>query len=204
MRRVKPDAIPEDVVTRILDAAIRAPTGGNAQSWKFVMVDDRDRIAKLAPVYKDAIDQLWKAVYAQKIEAARADPDDPEHAQWLRIFRSAQWLADHFADLPLLLFGFGDTGSVYPALWSAQLAARAEGVGSALTSVLGFFHRDDALAVLGTTVEESGPLVGCVTFGYPLGRWGVATRRPISEVMYRNQWGAPLGLDVPAPLWPAT
>lgn len=201
MRRVKPDPIPDDVVARILDAAIRAPSGGNAQSWKFVVVDDRDQIAKLAPVYKDAMDQLWKVVYAQQIEAALADPDDPEHAQWLRIFRSASWLSDNFAQVPLLLFGFGDAGSVYPALWSAQLAARAEGVGSALTSVLGFFNRDDALAVLGTTAEESGQLLGCITFGYPLGRWGVAARNPISEVMFRNRWGNPLGIDVPAPLW---
>ena len=203
MRRVKPDPIPDDVVARILDAAIRAPSGGNAQSWKFVVVDDRDQIAKLAPVYKDAMDQLWKVVYAQQIEAALADPDDPEHAQWLRIFRSASWLSDNFAQVPLLLFGFGDAGSVYPALWSAQLAARAEGVGSALTSVLGFFNRDDALAVLGTTAEESGQLLGCITFGYPLGRWGVAARNPIGEVMFRNRWGNPLGIDVPAPLWPS-
>jgi nitroreductase len=202
MRRVKPDPIPDDVVARILDAAIRAPSGGNAQSWKFVVVDDRDQIAKLAPVYKDAMDQLWKVVYAQQIEAALADPDDPEHAQWLRIYRSASWLSDNFAQVPLLFFGFGDAGSVYPALWSAQLAARAEGVGSALTSVLGFFNRDDALAILGTTAEESGQLLGCITFGYPLGRWGLAARNPIGEVMFRNRWGNPLGIDVPEPLWP--
>lgn len=202
MRRVKPDPIPEAVVARILDAAIRAPSGGNAQSWKFVVVDDREQIARLAPVYKDAIDQLWKGVYGKQIEAAQADPADPENAQWLRIYRSAQWLADHFGEVPLLLFGFGDAGSVYPALWSAQLAATAEGVGSALTSVLGFFNRDDALAVLGTTADQSGPLLGCVTFGYPLGRWGVAARRPINDVMFRNKWGTPLGIDASAPLWP--
>lgn len=201
MRRVKPDPIPEDVVARILDAAIRAPSGGNAQSWKFVVVDDRDQIAKLAPVYGDAMDQIWKLVYAQQIEAATAAPDEPEHAQWLRIYRSACWLSDHFAEVPLLVFGFGDAGSVYPALWSAQLAARAEGVGSAFTSALAFFNRDDALAVLGTTAEEAGPMQGCITFGYPLGRWGVAARNPIGDVMFRNRWGNPLGIDVPDPLW---
>lgn len=201
MRRVKPDPIPADIVARILDAAIHAPSGGNAQTWKFVVVDDRNVISRLAPVYKDAIDQLWKTAYAQQIATTQSAPEDPENAQWLRIFASAQWLADHFADVPLLLFGFGDAGSVYPALWSAQLAARAEGIGSALTSVLGFFNRDDALAVLGTTAEQSGALLGCITFGYPLGRWGVAARKPISDVMFRNQWGAPL--DVPAPGLPS-
>lgn len=202
MRRVKPHPIPEAVVARILDAAIHAPSGGNAQSWKFIVVDDRDQIARLAPVYDDAMDQLWKGLYAPQIERARQDPDDPENAQWLRVHKSASWLAEHFGEIPLLLFGFGDGGSVYPALWSAQLAATAEGVGSALTSVLGFLNRDEALAVLGTSVEESGPLVGCVTFGYPLGRWGVAARNPIGQVMFRNTWGTPLGIDVPGPLWP--
>jgi nitroreductase len=204
MRRVKPDPIPEPIVARILDAAIRAPSGGNAQSWKFVVIDDREQIARLAPLYQDAMDQVWKLVYAQQLEAALADPDDPEHASWLRVYRSACWLADNFAQVPLLLLGFGDAGSVYPALWSAQLAARAEGVGSAFTSVLGFFNRDATLALLGTTAEEAGPLQGCITFGYPLGRWGVAARNPIGEVMFRNRWGNPLGIDVPDALWPDT
>ena len=202
MRRVKPDAIPEDVIARILDATVRAPSGGNAQTWRFVVVDDRDQIAALGPIYRGAMEQLWATLYAPQIEAAQADPEDPEHAQWLRVYRSASWLMNHFGEVPLLLFGFGDAGSVYPAMWSAQLAARVEGVGSAFTSVLGFLARDETLAVLGTTAEEAGPLQGCVTFGYPLGTWGLAVRTPIDQVMFRNRWGTPLGIDGSAPRWP--
>ena len=202
MRRVKPDPIPEDVIARILDAAIRAPSGGNAQSWKFVVVDDRDQIAKLAPIYQDAMAQLWASFYKERIDAAMADPDDPEYAQWLKVYRSASWLQENFAQVPLVLFGFGGAGDVYPALWSSQLAARAEGVGSAFTSVLSFLNRDEVLAVLGTTAEESGQLLGCITFGYPLGRWGIAKRTPVNDVMFRNRWGNPLGMDVGAALWP--
>ena len=59
----------------------------------------------------------------------------------LKVQRSAQWLADHFEEVPLFLFGFVQAdptgGSIFPAVWSAQLAARAEGVGSSLTAVLG-------------------------------------------------------------------
>ncbi|HYK27597.1 MAG TPA: nitroreductase family protein, partial [Streptosporangiaceae bacterium] len=55
MRRVKPDPIPEAVQARILDAAIRAPSGGNAQSWRFLLVDDPDIKAKLGPLYRDSI-----------------------------------------------------------------------------------------------------------------------------------------------------
>jgi nitroreductase len=202
MRRVSPDPIPEAVIARILDAAIRAPSGGNAQNWAFLVVDDRAVIGRVGAIYQDAMAQLWKAVYAQQILDAEADPDEPENAQWLRVYRSAQWLADHLGEVPLLVCGFGDAGSVYPALWSAQLAARAEGVGSAFTSALAYFNRDETLGALGVPAEGAPPFQAMITFGYPRGRWGVAARKPIGEVMFRNQWGAPLGIDVDEPLWP--
>ena len=86
-------------------------------------------------------------------------------------------------------------------MWSAQLAERVEGVGSAFTSVLGFLAPDETCAVLGTTREEAGALQGCVTFGYPLGKWGLAVRTPIDQVMYRNRWGTPLGIDGSTARW---
>ena len=87
-------------------------------------------------------------------------------------------------------------------MWSAQLAARAEGVGSALTSVLGVFHGPEALDILGVPAGHGWAMACCVSFGYPTGRWGVAVRRPAPEVAYRNAWGEDLGLDIPGPLWP--
>jgi nitroreductase len=87
-------------------------------------------------------------------------------------------------------------------VWSAQLAARAEGVGSALTSVMNIFHRDEMLAALGVPSGAGWAPACCVTFGYPTGRWGRAERRPAHEVSYRNRWGEPLDFEVPKPLWP--
>ena len=78
MRRVKPDPIPMDVQARILDAAVRAPSGGNSQGWRFLLVDDRDIITQLAPLYRDSVDKLWSLVYADRVEAAKANPDAPE------------------------------------------------------------------------------------------------------------------------------
>src|SRR5690606_38222151 len=126
MRRVKPDPIPEDVQAAILDAAIRAPSGGNSQAWRFLLVDDPDVKARLGPLYRDSIGQLWKSVYADRIGDAEAAPEDPENAQMLRVVRSAQHLADHFEEVPLYLFAFvrqdPTGGSIYPAVWSAMLA----------------------------------------------------------------------------------
>jgi nitroreductase len=207
MRRVRPDPIPLDVQARILDAAIRAPSGGNTQDWRFLLVDDPDVKAKLAPLYRDSIDQLWKTIYAQRIADAEANPDDAESVQMMRVIRSAQHLADHFEDVPLYLFGFvrmdPSGGSIFPAVWSAQLAARAEGVGSALTSVLGVFHGPETLEILGAPTDEHWVMACCVSFGYPTGRWGVAARRPVHEVSFRNRWGNDAGFEVPEPLWSA-
>jgi nitroreductase len=206
MRRVRPDPVPSEVQMRILDAAIRAPSGGNTQNWRFLLVDDPAIRAQIGALYRDSMDQLWKTFYAPRIAAAVADPDDPVSVQTLRMQRSAQHLADHFDDVPLLLFGFaqGDAsgGSIFPAIWSAQLAARAEGVGSALTSVLGAFHRNETMAVLGAPTDGSWTMACCVTFGYPLGRWGVAPRAPAHDVTFHNQWGSPPAFTVPQPLWP--
>ncbi|MEI8000936.1 MAG: nitroreductase family protein [Actinomycetes bacterium] len=205
MRRVRPDPIPEDVQQRILDAAIRAPSGGNSQTWRFLLVDDHDVMARLAPIYQRCIQQVWDLVYAERLDAARADPDDPEHAQMLRVQRSAQHLADHFAEYPLMLFSFaqGDPtgGSIHPSTWSAMLAARAEGVGSSWT-VAFVFELDAVLEILGVPKEEGWIFASCVTFGYPTGRWGVAPRIPVHEVSYRNRWGTPVGFEIPEPLWP--
>ena len=129
MRRVTPDPIPLDVQQRILDAAVRAPSGGNTQNWRFLLVDDRKLIEKLAPIYARCIDQLWSTMYKERIAQAEADPQAPSSISDLKMVRSAQHLADHFGSVPLLLFAFvqGDTsgGSIFPAVWSAQLAARS-------------------------------------------------------------------------------
>lgn len=205
MRRVRTDPVPEEVQASILDAAIRAPTGGNAQNWRFLMVDDPAVVDRVAPLYKAGIDALWESIYAERVAWAAEDPSDPERAQFLRVQRSAVWAAEHFDRYPLLLFGFAQHdptgGSIYPALWSAQLAARAHGVGSTLTVVL-MFHDAEVKEILGVPADEGWNQAGCVLMGYPTGTWGVADRRPVDQVSYRNRWGEPLAFDVPEPLWP--
>ena len=205
MRRVKPDSVPESVQARILDAAVRAPSGGNSQDWRFLLVDDPDLRRQLATIYADCLSRLWSGPYKEVIAAAEADPTSESGRQFFRTRASAQYLADHFAEVPLLLFAFvrNDTsgGSIYPAVWNAMLAARAEGVGSALTSVMAF-RAGDVLELLAVPRDKGWLMTCCVTFGYPRGRWGVAPRRPAHEVSYRNRWGTPVGFEIPEPLWP--
>jgi nitroreductase len=207
MRRVTADPIPDDVQQRILDAAIRAPSGGNTQNWRFLLVDDPGVRGQLGPIYRRCLGMLWETIYKDRLASMEAAPDDDESVQMRRVVHSAQWLADNFEVYPLLLFGFVQFdptgGSIYPSIWSAMLAARAEGVGSALTSVL-LFENDAVLDILGVPKDEGWIMACMATFGYPTGRWGVAARRPVHEVSYRNRWGAPVGFEVNEPLWVAT
>jgi nitroreductase len=206
MRRVRPDPIPADVQARLLDAAIRAPSGGNAQNWRFLLVDDPEVKAGLGPLYRECLAQLWATGYADRLARARANPADPASVSMLKVQASAQHLADHFEQVPLYLFAFTRNdrsgGSIFPAVWSAQLAARAEGVGSALTTVLAY-RRQQTLEILGVPADDGWEMSCCVSFGYPTGRWGIAPRRPAHEVAYRNRWGADLGAPIPDPLWKA-
>ena len=205
MRRVKPDPIPMDVQARIMDAAVRAPSGGNTQNWRFLLGDDPEVKAKLGPIYRQAMSVLWGSYYKDRIDAAHDAPELEESKSMLRVQKSAQWLADNFEMVPLYMFGFAQHdpsgSSVYPALWNAQLAARAEGVGTSLTQVL-VFHNDEVLDILGVPKDEGWNMLGCVSLGYPTGKWGVATRQPAHDVSFRNQWGEDVGFRDDEPLWP--
>lgn len=187
MRRLRPDPIPLDIQARILDAAIRAPSEPDAR--RFLLVDD--------PELKRQLAALYLAVWEDFVDPATIPPP------FQRVFRSGDHLARHFAEVPLLLVGFGRTtgspaGSVFPALQNAMLAARAEGVGSTLTMFLNS-RQDEVLALL--EVPEGWRMVACVPLGYPTGRWGIAPRRPADTVTFRNRWGDPPGFEAPAPLW---
>ena len=204
MRRLRPDPVPYDVQARILDAAIRAPSPSNTQRWRFLLVDDLLIKQQLAPIYQANAARLF-ARYSALDDAA--DPSDPAIITRSRVRGSAEHLAAHWAEVPLFLFGFARDdpagNSVIPALWSTMLAARAEGVGSTYTTILG--HGDSVgavFAILGVPHDERWTMTACIAMGYPTGRWGIAARAPVDEVAARNRWDGPLGFSVPEPLWP--
>lgn len=196
MRRLKPDPIPYDVQARILDAAIRAPHTG--EGWRFVLVDDPAIRAQLGPLYRKAAEQL-QAAFGVDFSAMAADD-----SQLGKTVRSAQYLERHFDEVPLLLFGFSQTGAsgVLPALQNAMLAARAEGIGSTMTTILAAYCKDEVHELLGVPKDAGWSLQAVIPMGYPKGRWGLARRdKPVHEVAARNGWDGDLGFTVPEPLW---
>ena len=197
MRRLKPDPIPHDVQARILDAAIHAPNID--QGWRFLLVDDAEIKSQLAPLYLQAFERRVGVPLEALADMLKAD------AAMERTARSGVHLAHHFAEVPLLLIGFGRTregSGIYPALWSAMLAARAEGIGSTLTGVLQAFFADEVFDIFGVPKDAGWYMHGVIAMGYPLGKWGVGARKPVHEVAARNTWQGELGFTVTEPLWP--
>ncbi len=197
MRRLKPDPVPHEVQARILDAAIRAPHIG--EGWRFLLVDDREKMAQLAELYRQAWARLVEQFGINFEELEQADTPAGRAA------RSGAHLARNFEDVPLLLIGFSRTregSGIYPALWGAMLAARAQGIGSTMTTILQSFVAAEVMDLLGVPKDAGWFMHGTIPMGYPRGKWGLARRKPVHEVAARNSWQGDLGFTVPTPLWP--
>src|SRR2546421_3375253 len=155
IRRLKPDAVPDELVTRILDAAIRAPSGGNAQGWAFLVVRDPDFRRRLGAIYRKASD-IAAAIYA-----ARGRPPHLTEGQFTHMMTAGAHLWEHMGDAPVLLIpcahrpalparealppeiaarwadevAYADRirgASIYPAVQNIILACRALGLGTVI------------------------------------------------------------------------
>lgn len=201
MRRTTTEPVPQEVVAAMLDAAVRAPSGSNAQNWRFLVVTDQGVKDRLGPLYRESWVELNSTIYAGNRERAQ----ETGHAQVLRMYASSDWLAENFERIPLWLLAFSRndrTGaSIYPAVWNAMLAARGHGVGTCLTTILGLFRQREAFEVLDVPDDKGWTLSAAVSVGYPTGRWGLAKRRPAHEVAYADRWGNDLGFTIDEPLW---
>jgi nitroreductase len=206
MRHMKPDPIPMESQCRILDAAIRAPNGGNTQRWHFVVVDDRRLKARIVDLYRASRDREYADMTADRLGGAVHENGRRRADSLRRLKTSGDYFVEHFTDIPMLVFVFAvdDHGgaNIYPAIWSALLAARAEGIGGVLTTVLRYAE-DTVCQLLEVPCEEGWRMTAMLAFGYPLGRWAVAAdRRHVHEVSSRNRWGDGFGAQVLKPLWP--
>ena len=180
IRRLKPDPIPESHLRDILEAATRAPSGGNSQPWHFVVVTDGDLRAEFAPLYREA----W---WAKRKDSGYFGPEDipPE-------YKAAMGLADRIGEVPVVVLlcatakGAGPMGSVIPAAQNLLLAARALGIGGTITTLHPQVEeRVHELFRIPDTVQ----IVYCLPLGYPRGRFGPARRKPLSEVCSSDVWG---------------
>ena len=146
MRRLRPDPIPLDTQARILDAAVRAPNGGNTQRWHFVAVDDPELIREFAQLFRQAraleYEKFGTGTGPMVTPAPGADP--AAHAETMRRIKgSGNYLADHFEEFPRCFSSLPSMISAAPTSTrrlDVLLAARAEGVGGVMTMVLRNFR----------------------------------------------------------------
>ena len=205
MRRVKEDPIPDEIIKSMIDSAIRAPSGSNRQDWRFVAVTDQEVRTQLADIYKETWDYYVKSFYNSSSDLGASNLKDKEQIESIRrISNSASWLAENYDKVPLLVLAFSrndPTGSsIYPAIWSLMLAARSHGIGTCLTTVMSF-KTEEVYEVLDIPADKGWALNATITAGYPLGKWGVAERKPVEEVTFLNKWGQSPDWNLTEPLW---
>ena len=196
VRRLRPDPIPSDVLSRILQAAAWAPTGGNVQPFRIVTVS--------APELLEKIQELYQQEWGRYTHDMRAEGDSLALPRQ-KMMRAGDYLAANMASVPVLaVFCFNPSlmaitdaeldrpsivggGSVYTAVQNFMLAARAEGLGCVLTTLLCF--QETKIKQLLDIPPEWGTCAH-VPLGYPvLGGHGSISRRPISKLVYQDLWG---------------
>jgi nitroreductase len=208
VRRVLPDPVDDAVVLKCIELALRAPTGSNGQNWEFIVVKDRRIKEKLAKRYR----QAWVVALATQYRPwttgrgfgrRLADNDEP----MTKLLRAVQWQVDHFAEIPVLVVPClgggaregqlpylpsphvlvsGLAGSIYPSVQNLLLAARAMGLGANLLT-LPLWSVTSARRILGLPTSVTPYCV--VPLGWPLGRYGPTTRKPVEQVAHLDGYG---------------
>ena len=204
VRRLRPDPIPTPVLQRVLEAASWAPTGGNVQPWRVIAVRERGLVAELGKLYA----ARWHAYSKQHMAQLESAPEDLR-ARTARMIGAGDYLADHFADTPVVLvFCFNPKlmaitdlkqsrvsvvggASIYPAVENALLACRAEGLGCVLTTLLCEVE-PEVRALL--AIPEPWATAAAIPIGYPVARGhGPITRRPVAKLVFSDRWDQPYG-----------
>ncbi len=201
MRRLKPDPVPRELLMKVLNAGVQAPSGMNTQPWKFVVVEDPERKRWFAEHYGAAIESRFPTMAADP-----AKRDDGPVPPWLR---AMFYQMDHMHEAPYLVLVCGERdwpfkvaqedrvglappnfGAVYPCVQNILLACRAVGLGAALTTMHQCFEEE--LHAYFEIPDTFGVIV-TIPIGWPMGKFGPVTRIPAEEKTFFDRWQ-----DVPA------
>ena len=179
-----------EVLLECVSLSQQAPTGSNTQSWRWVVVTDEDKRVALADLYRKG--------GGQYLAAAR---EAYQSGQTARVYESASWLADNLERVPVhvipctgrlpdnspLWFTAAAMGSIFPAVWSFQLALRARGLGSVITS-FHVVHEREAAEIL--SIPDDLMQVALLPVAYTRGtEFKPAHRPPAETIVHWNAWG---------------
>lgn len=190
IRRFTDEPVDDATLARCFHAATRAPTGANAQTWRFILLRSPEQRAVVAQAAQRAL-EIIEPVY----KMSRPDPaDDSRRA---RTYRATYELHDRAGEHTSVLFTyrtFAGTselllgGSIYPALQNFALAARAQGLGTCLTSWASY--GGEALLREAAGVPTDWVLAAHLVVGWPRGRHGPVRRHPLTDVVNVDRWDA--------------
>jgi nitroreductase len=179
--------VPVDVILECLRLAIQAPTGNNAQGWRWLVITD--------PAVRAAIADLYQNNPDTRGEIQSTKPSVPETPQQRRVMDSAAYLTEHMGEVPVLVIpctlnaggAAGWAPSIYPAAWNFMLALRSRGLGSCMTTNH-LYRREEAAKLLGVPLDYEQACMLPVAY-YTGEDFKPADRRPVEEVTYLNGWG---------------
>jgi nitroreductase len=190
--------VARELIEECLRLALQAPTPSNMQNWHFVVVDDAERRGAIADWYRKG----WEIYVTLPVAAPNLPVDGPERkALQMRITDSAQYLADHFHEVPAFLIPCiapradgGEAiiqcsfyGGIMQAAWSFQLAARARGLGSCWTTIHLMFEREVA-EIVGIPYDEVQQ-TALICLGHARGtRFAPAPREPLETKLHWDRW----------------
>ena len=170
----------------------QAPSGGNRQGWRWLVVTEPAKKKPIQEWYHEA----WSNVTASGYGKSEGLPPE-EAASNERVMRSATYLAEHMHEVPVLIFACALTAgpsrdiaagsSIYPAVQNLMLAARALGLGTALTTVHRV-HQEDVRKLL--DIPETVETAALIPVGWPVGKFGSGFRLPVEKVTYWETWGS--------------
>jgi len=183
--------VERETVLDCVRLAQQAPTASNTQTWRWLVVTEPSLRSEIATIYRE----FGQAVLPQARAASAGD------AQTVRVYDSAEWLAEHLHEVPVLVIpcivapydaGSGNAaasavyGSIFPAVWSFQLALRARGLGSALTT-LHLYREADVAKILG--IPDGVTQVALLPVAYTKGTEFRPARRPEPEsIVHWDRW----------------
>ena len=186
IRRFRPDPISDDDLELILEAAVKAPNGGNRQPGRFLVLNDPELIRQFGALYREA----W---WAKRRDEQQPWTSREEIPATERGYTSAARLADEIKDAPCIVLAFttgkGQASSIIPSVQNLMLAARALGIGS-LPTTLHAQVLERVYALLGVPSDMEFHL--CIPLGYPRGRFGPTKRLSGAETTHLNRWGTPV------------
>lgn len=193
MRKLDTREVPEALLLKLIDAANQAPSGSNMQNGRWLVVRDPAVKQQLAALNRVGVE----AYIGPQVEEPGSLSHQPE-AKRRRMLESVIWQMEHMAEIPALIIAcleFGQKvdgataqrggGSIWPGVQNLLLAARALGLGAAPTT-LALGDQDAVRAAL--KMPDTMAALCLIPVGYPLGKFGPVTRKPISEIMRFDTW----------------